>query len=505
MERLILAHDLGTSGNKATLFGEDGRLVGSRTHPYDTVYRPGGVAEQNPEDWWTAVCESTRALLAEHDGSGVAAIAFSGTMMGCLCVDRLGRPLRPHLLYCDQRANRQADRLEERATPEKVYRISGHPVNAVNSGPKYMWIKEHEPDIYRETHKILNAKDYLNFRLTGRLATDPSDASGTNLYDLEKWAWSDELVADAGLDMEKLPDIVPSAGIVGELTTAAATALGLRAGIPVMAGAGDGSCAGVGAGSVAPGMAYACVGSSAWVGMTTDRPLLDAGRRTVTFAHAVPGMFQPMGTMLMGGSAYAWAAAALGQKDLAKAMGVSWHELMNQAAAASPTGARGLVFLPHLMGERSPRWNSLARGGFVGLGVSHGAGDMARAVMEGVALNLAASVDIFRGLGQDVREVTMIGGAATALLWRRIMADAFGATILRPNFLEEATSTGAAVIAGVGAGIFPDFSVIDRFLRIEDRVEPIPEHVAVYAARKILFDQVYRALEPLFPRFAALS
>lgn len=503
MDRLILAHDLGTSGNKATLFSEDGRLIASRTHHYDTVFQAGGVAEQNPEDWWNAVCISTRELLRDHDADRVAAIAFSGMMMGCLCVDREGKPLRPHMLYCDQRATEQAERFERRAGAESVYRISGNPASAVNSGPKYMWVKQHEPDIYRRTHKILNAKDYLNFRLTGRLATDPSDASGTNLYDLERREWSGELIEAAELDMSIFPDIVPSTEPLGELTREAAEAMGLKAGIPVMAGGADGMCAGVGAGSVAPGAAFCCIGSSAWVGTTTEKPIYDPGRRTITFAHVVPDLFQPLGTMLVGGAAYAWAAELLSQKELAALKRTSHYDLMFEAASASPPGANGIIFLPHLMGERSPRWNSLARGGFIGLSMTHNRGDAIRSVMEGVALNLEITVDIFRQLGERIDEITMIGGAAKGVLWRQIMADVCRADILRSNYLDEATSIGAAIIAGIGAGIYKDFSVVKNFIAIVDRTEPIAENVPVYQEKKVLFNAVYEALEPLFPRFAA--
>lgn len=504
MDRLILAHDLGTSANKATLFSAAGELIASETHPYESVFGPGGVAEQNPEDWWTAVCASTRKLLADRDASRVVAIAFSGMMQGCLCVDRDGKPLRPHMLYCDQRAIVEAERLRDRAGSDTVYRITGNAASAINSGSKYMWVKDHEPDIYRATHKVLNAKDYMNFKLTGRLATDPTDASGTNLYDLEEWTWSEELVEAAELDMRIFPDIVPSTDVLGELTREAALTLGLKAGIPVMGGAADGMCAGVGAGSVAPGRAYTCIGSSAWVGTTTTKPLLDPKQRTITFAHAVPGLFHPLATMLAGGSVYAWLSRIMcgEERERGGREGVSPYELMNRLAAESPPGANGLVFLPHLMGERSPRWNSLARGGFVGLAMTSGRADMIRAVMEGVAFNLGLSVDVFKELGENFDRVVMIGGGAKGALWRQIVADVYGAEVLRSSYLDEATSIGAAIIAGIGAGIYKDFSVAGNFFSIVDRTPPKPENVPVYARQKALFNDVYEALEPLFPRFA---
>lgn len=504
MDRLILAHDLGTSANKATLFSEDGKLVASATHPYQSDFLPGGVAEQNPEDWWTAVCASTQMLLETQDASRVAAIAFSGTMMGCLCVDKNGVPLRKHMMYCDQRATKQADEFIEKAGDEAIYRISGNRPSAAYCAAKYMWVKENQPDIYRNTHKMLNAKDYLNFRMTGRLATDPTDASGTNIYDLKTGTWSEQLIEASGLDASIFPDIVPSTQVLGELTGEAARAMGLRAGIPVMAGAADGMCASVGVGSVAPGNAYNCVGSSAWIAITSEKPIYDPLQRTITFAHAVPGLFNPMGIMQVGGGVYAWLknVMCLWETEKAAREGGSVYELMNKAAASSPPGANGLIFLPHLLGERTPRWNSLARGGFVGLAMPHKRGDLIRAVLEGVALNLAISVDIFREFGYPIKEMTMIGGAAKGDVWRQIMADVYNAEILRPNYLDEATSTGAAVIAGIGSGIYKDFSVIDQFFRIVDKTTPNPANFPVYKRKKALFDKVYFALEPLFPEFA---
>lgn len=504
MDKLILAHDLGTSANKATLFGEDGKLVASATHPYESDFRTGGIAEQNPDDWWKAVCITTRTLLESHDRDRVAAIAFSGFMMGCLCVDRNGTPLRPHMLYCDQRATAETDRFVARSGRERIYRISGNPASAVYSGPKYMWVKEHEPEIYARTHKFLNAKDYMTFKLTGRLLTDYTDASGSLLYDLEKWEWSAPLIGEAGLDPDKFPEIVESTAVAGELTRAAADELGLRPGIPVMAGAADGMCAGVGAGSIAPGDAYACIGSSAWAGLTTDRPLYEPRIRNLTFAHCVPGLFHHLGTMLTGGSVYAWLRKliCLDLTGEAEREGVSAYELMNREAASSPPGARGLLFLPYIMGERSPKWNHLARAGFIGLDMTHTRGDMIRAAMEGVTLNLGLIVDIMRDMGVTIDEMVLIGGGARGEIWRRNLADCANAVIARSNYLDEATSIGAAIIAGIGAGMYRDFSVARQFFAIVDRVRPDPANVRMYAERKALFDRVYDALEPLMPEFA---
>ncbi len=505
MTRLLLAHDLGTTGNKATLFSEEGGLIASTTYAYGTDYAAGGFAEQDPEDWWRAVCQTTRKLMEQHDPAKVAAISFSGQMMGCLCVDRQGKPLRKHMLYCDQRSTPQEAAFKEKAGGDRVYRITGHRASASYGATKLMWVRDNQPDIYKNTHKMLNAKDYLTFRLTGRMIAEPTDASGTNLYDLAAGTWSRELVEAAGLDGDKLPELIPATGSLGDLPREAAASVGLIPGIPVVAGAGAGLCAGVGAGSVAPGLTYNYLGSSSWIATTSDQPLYDAEERTFTWAHAVPGAFHPCGTMQTAAASYAWLKKEICHEETqaAEAAGESPYEFMNRSAAASPAGANGLIFLPYLLGERTPRWNPLARGGWVGLTMTHSRGDIVRSVLEGVSMNLAIIVDIFRRHGQPVDKITVIGGGAKGELWRQIMADIYDVEIARPNYLEEATSIGAAIIAGVGAGVYKDFSVVEHFFRIVDRVRPNPHNREVYRRNQALFDRLYQALEPTFPDFVA--
>lgn len=503
MEKFLLAHDLGTSGNKATLFGEEGRLIASVSHEYPTEYAPGCVAEQDPAHWWEAVRITTNTLMQGRDPRQVAGIAFSGQMMGCLCVDRNGVPLRKHILYCDQRSVKEEKAFIERGGEDAIYRITGHRASASYGATKLMWVRDNQPDIYRKTFRMLNAKDYLNFRLTGRMVAEPVDASGTNLFDLEAGSWSEKLAAAAGIDMAMLPEIIPSTGIVGELTREAAEAMGLRPGVPVAAGAGDGICAGVGAGSVAPGVTYNYLGSSSWIATTSERPLFDPHKRTFTWAHAVPGYFHPCGTMQTAAASYAWLKREICHEEtrLAEEAGKSPYALMDALAAAAPPGSNGLLYLPYLLGERTPRWNPAARGGFIGLTMNHSRADIVRAVLEGVSMNLAIIIDIFRKQGLPVEAITVIGGGARGDLWRSIMADVYEAEVRRPNYLEEATSIGAAIIAGVGAGVYKDFSVVKQFFRIVDSARPDAARMETYRRSKRLFDRLYQALEPLFPEF----
>ena len=506
MKRYLLAHDLGTSGNKATLFTTEGKLVKSVTVSYDTHYFNTNWSEQDPLDWWNAVCASTRELVEGVDPREVAAICFSGQMMGCLCVDHEGRPLRPAILYSDQRAVKECDAILRQIDAREFYRITGHRASASYSVEKLMWVRAHEPDLYARTFKMLHAKDYLNFRLTGVMATEYSDASGTNLLDLNTRRWSDKLLGITGIDGDKLPVLKASTDVVGELTTDAAREMGLRAGIPVVAGGGDGVCAGVGVGSVKPGMTYNYLGSSAWIATTTKEPIYDEQMRTFVWAHAVPGCVHPCGTMQTAGSAFAWLKNEIctQEKISAAESGSSPYELMNARIATSPPGANGLVFLPYLLGERTPRWNPDAKGALIGLTLAHTRADVLRAVMEGITLNLSIILDIFRAR-TSISEITVIGGGARGDVWRKIMADVYQAEILRPNYLEEATSMGAAIIGGVGCGVFKDFDVAGRFIQITARVRADPGTAPVYAQAKGLLNDSYDSLAPLFPRFGRNS
>lgn len=505
MKHLLLAHDLGTSGNKATLFTLDGRLVASRTCSYDTHYFNGNWAEQNPEDWWQAVCMSTQQLLAGIDAGDIACVALSGQMMGCTPVDRQGRALRPSILYCDQRSDVQTARLLERISPAEFYGIVGHRASPSYSLEKLMWVQDQEPAVFARTHMSLCAKDYINLRLTGEWATDYSDASGTNAFDLNTFRWSDTILRLAGLDAALLPPPRPSTDVLGTVTQQAAQATGLRAGTPVAVGGGDGSCAGVGVGCVRPGTAYNYLGSSSWIALTVEQPIVDPQMRTMNWAHCVPGYLHPSGTMQAAGSSYQWLKETIctAEAQDAVARGVDVYELINAEIERSVPGARGVLFLPYMLGERTPRWNPKAKGAFIGLNLATRREDVLRAVMEGITLNLGIIVGIFRQ-HVPITEITAIGGGAKGRVWRQIMADIYDCPIAKLNYLEEATSMGAAVIGGVAAGVFPDFGVIERFIRVDDVTYPNPANQAAYRKLMPIFEKCYHALAPVYEDLALL-
>lgn len=500
MGKYLIAHDLGTSGNKAVLFSTEGQLIKSEIYHYQTYYSNNNWVEQDPEDWWKAVCETTRKLMDGIDGSEVAGISFSGQMMGCVCVDSQSRPLRNAMIWADMRSTEEEAEIKNRISQEEFYRITGHRISPSYGGQKFMWVKKHEPDVYRDTYKMLNAKDYIICKLTGVFVTEPTDASSTCLMDLNTLTWSERLIDIMGIDQEKLPVIMKSTDIAGAVTEEAACLTGLKAGTPVVCGGGDGVCAAVGTGCVKEGIAHSCMGTSSWISVTSKSPVYDKEMKTFTWAHIVPGYVLPTGTMQSGGGSYSWFTKTFcGEEQMeARQTDQDYYELLEARLAESAPGSNGLIFLPYLVGERSPRWNPDAKGSFLGIKMEHGKGDFIRALMEGVAMNLRIVLDTFRGQGIPVEQLVVIGGGAKSRTWRQILSDVYNIEIQKPNYLDEATSMGAAITAGVGVGVFDSFDVIDKFLNIEEIHRPIAGNVPVYESLIKIFNKAYFALEGVF-------
>ncbi len=504
--KFILAHDLGTTGNKASLYDGEGKMQASSFYSYGLELPHVTWVEQNPEDWWQAVCASTRQLLAtaKVQPQEIACIVFSGQMMGCVAVDRRARPLRNALIWADMRAVAEAQAIVDRVGMARAYRITGHRASSSYSGAKILWVRNHQPEIFRQTHKFLHAKDFIVARLTGAFVTDYSDASGMNLYDLMTGDWSPLILDAIGLDRDLLPELHASTDVVGEVTTEVAGEVGLRPGTSVVIGGGDGCCAATGAGVVREGSAYNYVGSSSWIALATQAPIFDPTMRTFTWAHLAPGMFSTCGTMQAAGGSYQWLrdTFCLPEKDAAAQLKLSPYELMNLQAEQSPPGANGLLFLPYLLGERSPRWNPQARGGFIGLTMKHTRADLIRAGLEGITLNLRVILAAFQEQGAQVEAMRVIGGGARGRVWRQIMADIYGMPILRPALLEEATSLGAALAGGIGVGIFSDFSVAEKLTPIVDTIQPNEALKPLYDRLYAVFNRAYDAFEPLFDELA---
>ena len=501
MPQLILAHDLGTTGNKACLFDPEGHLLASAFAGYGTEYLRPGWAEQDPDDWWDAVRVSTQRLVREsgYKATDIAVITFSGQMMGCLPVDAQGRPLRAAIIWADQRAQAEASHIGERVGRDRVYAVTGHRAASNYVAPKILWLRTHQPELFARTRKVLQAKDYMAFRLTGLYATDYSDASGTGLFDLAERRWAEEILAALDLDPDLMPQALPSSTVMGTVTREAAHLTGLSPGTPVVIGGGDGACATVGAGVVGPPDAYCYIGSSSWIAFVSRKPLYDPQQRTFTFAHLDPEYLFPTGTMQCAGGSFDWLEGILrGEAD------ERMHRNLDALASVVEPGAQGLLFLPYLMGERSPHWNPRARAAFVGLNMAHGRPEMARAVLEGVAFNLRIILDAFRAQGAPIDALRLIGGGARSPLWRQILADVFALPILLPRLLVEATSLGAAIAGGVGVGIYAGYEVVEELIQVEQGEQPRSEVTSRYQELYQIFQQTYARLEPVYDRIATL-
>lgn len=506
MAKYFIAHDLGTSGNKASLFTTEGKLVCSHTAPYDVHFFHGNYAEQNPEDWWNAICSSTKEITRNIKPEDVLAMSFSAQMQCCLIVDKEGTPIRPAIIWADGRAQKEQKQLEDLIGFDRMYEITGHRVSASYSIEKLMWIKENEPENYEKTYLMLQAKDYIIYRLTGAFVTDYSDASGTNAMDLKKLCWSDEILAAAEIDKAKLPPLHPSTDVAGCLTKDAAALLGLTSSTKVVIGGGDGPCSAVGAGCIHTDELFLTFGTSSWIGGTTEEVFTDSNKVLFCFAHVIPGKYMPCGTMQAAGSSYSYIKNALCKEetDAAKAAGKDPYEVLNQMIQSSPAGAKSLIFLPYLLGERSPRWNPNTSGSFLGIKPCHEKADYVRAVVEGIAMNLELILAAYRKTLTG-KELIFTGGGAKGDVVAQILANVLDATLTRPNHVEEATSIAAAVIAGVGIGVYDDFSAVEKYLTMQDTIKPNPNLSGIYEPLKKVFDKAYYCLEPLFDDLAELG
>jgi xylulokinase len=504
----ILAHDLGTSGNKATLYDLDGNLHVSSFYGYETYYPKTNWVEQSPEDWWKAVCVSTKELLEKSGVSKkeVQCVCFSAQMMGCLPVDDKGNPLRKTIIWADLRSVEQTKLIEDRIGIEKMYSITGHRISPAYSVEKILWVKDNQPEIYNKTYRMLHAKDFIIHKLTGNFVTDYSDASGMNLLDLNKKVWSDEIIDTIELRKDILPELHASTDIAGTVTKAVCDEVGLLEGTPVVIGGGDGSCAAAGAGVVEKGSAYNVIGSSSWIGLATEQPIYDKSMKTFNWVHLDKNLYSPCGTMQSAGYSYSWLKNTLCGLEIfeARENGISPYDIINTKIENSKPGANNLLFLPYLLGERSPRWNPDAKGAFVGLKITHTNDDIYRSVLEGVTFNLKVILDAFTD-HTPINEMIVIGGGAKGGVWLQILADIWQKPVIVPAYLEEATSMGAAVCGGVGIGAFSNFTVAKKFNKIVKEIKPREEYKGLYNDLYSIFNKSYEALIPIYSELARLG
>jgi sugar (pentulose or hexulose) kinase len=484
--------DIGTSSAKAVLYQEDGRRLSSCSAGYEVAYPEIGWAEQAPTDWWKAVQTISQEVMKSSGGSQVRAVCVSGQAPSCVPVDRQGNPIRPAILWLDRRAAVQVSWLGDRLGYEKAERISGNILDSYYGGLKWLWFRMNEPDLYRQTWKILQASSYVTLKLTGEAVVDHSQAGLCSpAYNLHRRKWDEEACEVMGLEVSKLPVIRDSWEVVGQVTTRSAAATHLPEGTPVICGGGDYACACLGAGVMKRGTAAMMLG-------TAGNLLVPAPERTdvrVFNTVHVTGERLSLGGVMAGGAVH-WFVEMLGDER------PELLSVLEEEANQVPPGADGLIFLPYLMGERTPIWDPYARGVFMGLSSRHRRGHLYRAVLEGVALAFQQMAEIFTEMGSPIHEIVAINGGANSPLWRQIFADVLGVPIRwRPN--SGGTALGAAFLAALGAGDRASFADLKDWLEPTIDSLPEPERAGVYAGHYPIFCRLHGKLKDDFRKLSS--
>ncbi len=511
MGSYLIAYDLGTGGNKSSLYTVEGQCLTECFAPYPTYYPRSGWHEQRPADWWQAVVDSTRRLLAESgvNPADIAVIGISGHSLGVVPLDKEGHLLRDTTpIWSDSRASAQAKEFFERVPEPEWYRITGNGFPApLYSVFKLMWYRDNEPEVFACIDKAIGTKDYINNRLTGYTGTDYSYASGSGVYDLLDWKYNDRLLAASGLPNRIFPEIVPSAQVIGCLNAEAAAALGLPRSVKVVCGGVDNSCMALGARNTAEGRVYNAQGSSSWIAVSSTKPLIDDRARPYVFTHVMPGMFTSAVSTFAAGTSFRWVRDQICRdlKEKAQAENVDVYELMTAEAATSPAGANRLFFNPNMAGGTSLSPSPHIRGAFLNLDLSHTRADLIRAAMEGVALELRIALDALRKLQPISAEMLVVGGGSRSKLWRQIFADVYNTRIVKTNIDQQAAALGAAACAAVGAELWDRFEVVDQIHQVIDVTEPDAGRATEYEQLLPVYCQAGRALGDLGDRLSDLD
>jgi len=506
--KYLLGIDIGTSGTKTVLFTKRGAPVASHTVEYPLYQPQNGWAEQEPLDWWHAVCETSTAVIAKSGvkPSDIGGVGLSGQMHGLVMLDARGEPLRRSIIWCDQRTGAECDEITNKVGAEKLIDITANPALTGFTASKILWVRNHEPEVYEKCRHILLPKDYIRFKLTKELATEVSDASGMQLLDVKARGWSGELLTMLSIDPALLGKVYESPEVTGTVTAEAAALTGLAVGTVVAGGAGDNAAAAVGTGTVRDGRAFTTIGTSGVVYAHTSKPLIDPKGRIHTFCCAVPNAWHVMGVVQAAGLSLQWFRNTLCQAeiDTARQMGVDPYELMNQEAARIPIGADRLLYLPYLMGERTPHLDPNARGAFIGLSNMHTRAHMLRAVMEGVAFSLRDCVEIIRTVGLAPKEMLVCGGGGRSPLWRQMLADLYDTPVatLTSN---EGPALGVAILAGVACGVYGSVEEgCDAVIKVNAPEQPDGVEGKAYEPFYGLFRELYPALKEGYGRLAGL-
>ncbi|WP_186429594.1 xylulokinase [Clostridium sp. BSD9I1] len=490
----FLGIDLGTSSVKIVVMNELGKVTASISRDYDVSYPKTGWAEQNPEDWWNATKDGIKEIVKNPnmDGESINGIGFSGQMHGLVLLDKEGNVLRPAILWCDQRTQDECDYLNSHIGQDKLSLYTGNKALTGFTAPKLLWVRKNEEEVFNKIAHILLPKDYIRYKLTGEFATDVSDASGMLMLDVKSRKWSSEMLEILEIDEKVLPKVYESWEITGKVTKEAAGYTGLSCETVVVGGGGDNAAGAVGTGTVKAGVLSVSLGTSGVVFVSSDNYEVDKDNRLHSFCHA-NGKWHQMGVMLSAASCLKWWIENI-NKDIE---GDVFERLLKEAES-SPIGSNGIIFLPYLMGERTPYSDPNAKGTFFGLNISSTRGDMTRSILEGVCFGLRDSLEILKSLKVSVEAVRVTGGGARSNLWRQILADIFGVKVQVINS-KEGPAYGAAILAAVGCGLFKSVDeACEKLITVTDSLEPIAENVERYNKYYKLYNELYPKLKESF-------
>ncbi len=499
MEPYLMGIDIGTSACKTAVFHTDGRAAAASVRGYPVYYPESGWAEQDPEDWWRAVCLAVRETLEKGNISpeSVCGIGVDGQSWSAVLVDRDGQVPVNTPIWMDTRALDICRETAAAVGEEEIFRLCGNPFQPMYTTPKILWYRRIMPDVFRRAVKVLQSNSFIVYRLTGALTQDLSQGYGLHCFDMKKGSWDAGMCERLGIPLGLLPDIFPSHRIVGRVTAAAAAQCGLAEGTPVAAGGLDAACAALGAGVLHNGETQEQGGQAGGMSICMDTCRSDP--RLILGFHVVPGRWLLQGGTTGGGGVMRWLARELGGAEQAdgKRGGQQVLELFNEQAAAVPPGSDGLIFLPYMAGERSPIWDPAAKGVYYGLDFGKTRGHLIRAAMEGVAYSLRHNLDVAEEAGAEVRVLRSVGGSANSLLWTQIKADITGRTILVPSS-DTAATLGAAMLAGVGTGVYRDFGEAVKRTVANRRVHtPNEANRPVYEAGYGVYRRLYEELKEL--------
>lgn len=498
----LMGIDLGTSATKTAIFDQDGKCVAEAAKEYPMYQPQNGWAEQEPKDWCDGVLSTMISAVkqAKVDGDQIKGIGISGQMHGLVMLDETGEVIRPSIIWCDQRTESECEEINTRIGKERLIEITANPALTGFTASKILWVRNNEPENYKRCCHILLPKDYIRYILTGVFATDVSDASGMQLLDVPNRCWSDEILEKLEINKEMLPKVYESVEVTGKLMPQIAKITGMSENTVVVGGAGDNAAAAVGTGTVCQGKAFTTIGTSGVVYAHSDKVIIDKKGRVHTFCSAVPGQWHVMGVTQAAGLSLKWFRDNLCMDyiERAKIEGRDAYDYINQDVEATPIGSNKLIYLPYLMGERTPHLDPNCRGVFLGLSAIHTRKDMARAVMEGVSYSLKDCNDILMEMGLKIEEMIVCGGGGKSPIWRQMLADMYQCRVNRLR-TKEGPALGAAILAGVGAGIYNSVEEgCDRILSVGIGTEPIGENSAVYNKYHTIYKNLYTSLKDQF-------